>query len=67
MVMMRSWEGIRPESALSRVVLPLPVPPLTMTLKRARTKAASSMSVCSSREPRPMSSGSVYARGSGGW
>lgn len=63
MVMMRSRGGIRPERALRRVVFPVPVPPLTITLKRARTKAARSISICSSREPRSISSGRVYARG----
>ena len=56
MVMMRSPSGISPERALSRVVLPVPVAPETITLNLARTRPASSISICSSSEPRPISS-----------
>ena len=58
-VMMRSPSGIRPESALSRVVLPAPVAPETTTLNLARTSPASSISICSSSVPMPMSSARV--------
>lgn len=55
-VMMRSPSGMSPDSELSSVVLPEPVPPLTMMLNLARTSAESSISMCSSRVPRPISS-----------
>ncbi len=63
MVMMRSPSGISPDRALRRVVFPVPVAPDTMTLKRACTSPASRYSMCSSSEPRPMSSWRVKERG----
>ena len=39
MVTIRSSDGMYPDSTLSRVVLPLPVPPLTMMFARAETQA----------------------------
>ena len=39
MVMIRSPSGMNADSALSRVVFPLPVPPLTMMFSFARTAA----------------------------
>lgn len=68
MVTMRSPPGgISPESALSRVVLPVPVAPETITLNLARTKPASRTSMCSSSEPRVIISWSVKRGGSAGW
>ncbi len=39
MVMIRSSIGMNPEQTLRRVVFPVPVPPETMMLARARTHA----------------------------
>ncbi|SCF76417.1 hypothetical protein GA0115255_105574 [Streptomyces sp. Ncost-T6T-2b] len=63
MVTMRSVFGISPESALRRVVLPVPVAPETMMLSLAWTSPASSTSICSSSEPKPIISWSVKERG----
>ncbi len=63
MVTMRSPFGMSPDRALSRVVLPVPVAPETITLNLARTRPASSISMCSSSEPRPIISWRVKALG----
>ena len=55
--------GMNADSALSIVVLPDAVPPETMMLSRARTQAASSSAVGSSRLPRSSSSSRPYALG----
>lgn len=63
MVMIRSPSGIRPERALRRVVFPVPVAPETIRFIFAWTSPDSSRSICSSREPRPIISCRVKARG----
>ncbi len=62
-VTMRSPFGMSPDSALRRVVLPVPVAPETITLNLARTSPARSISMCSSSEPSPIISWSVNALG----
>ncbi len=62
-VMMRSVSGMRPESALRRVVFPVPVAPDTMMLNFACTRPARRYSMCSSSEPKPTISCSVKERG----
>ncbi len=63
MVMMRSCGGISPDRAFSRVVFPVPVAPETMMLNLACTRPASRYTMCSSSEPKPISSWRVKERG----
>lgn len=57
MVMIRSCGGMSPDSALSRVVLPVPVAPETMMLNFACTSPASRYTMGSASEPSPISPG----------
>ena len=58
MVTIRSPSGMNDESTLSRVVLPVPVPPETITLSRAST-ALSSSAISGDRVPKLMRSSTV--------
>ncbi len=50
----RSLCGMTAESALSNVVLPLPVPPETAMLQRLRTAHTNKVSIKESNEPRSL-------------
>ncbi|MNZ98405.1 hypothetical protein D3C78_1176870 [compost metagenome] len=52
MVTMRSLCGMKLDSTLSMVVLPVPVPPDTSTLRRPRTMALSTRAIAGVRAPR---------------
>ena len=59
MVTIRSPSGMNDESTLSSVVLPVPVPPETMTLSRASTQAFSSSAISGERVPKLIRSSTV--------
>ena len=56
MVTIRSPSGMKEDNTLSRVVLPVPVPPEMMMLSRACTQACSSSAISGVRVPKPMRS-----------
>ena len=62
MVTMRSPAGMQHDSALSNVVLPLPVPPATTTFLRASTAHSRKRRKCPSIEPKRSISCSVITR-----
>jgi hypothetical protein len=55
MVSKRSFSEMKPDNALSMVVLPEPVPPEMMVVTRAFTAAASSSAICGRSAPTSMS------------
>ncbi len=59
MVTIRSPSGMNDESTLSSVVLPVPVPPETITLSRASTQALSSSAISGESVPKPIRSSTV--------